>query len=166
MPVAYNENIAEYRDHLGVLERTQSFFELHLSVGLRFALLALAVLALFAALSDITKWYLKPPVAARGKSSRHSMLVYYINRFVLACAVLSMAPAAFYRLGRSNIDPDFAYALQLTSTALLIIYFLSDELIRLLDKSVPLRQALWRCLPFAAGALLLLFVGVNVNVWN
>lgn len=156
--------MSSYLSHLGILERLQNMWELHLSVGMRFALLALVIVSLVAAIGDILQWMIERRDEERGRIPRDLRLTYFINRVVICLAVLGQAPAAFYRLGRTNIDYEFAYALQLVSTALLISYFLTDELVRLLANGTKLKSAAYRCIPLGVAVLLLFLLGVNVDV--
>ena len=145
---------------LGILESLQSLWKLNLAIGLSFALMALAVLALIAAVRDFRNYILRKDWPLNKKT----FLVVYINRAVLALAVLTMAPASFHRLGRGKISPIFAYDLLLISLCLFIVHFLNDELIRLYANGTDNKSAILRCALLGLGALLLIFVGVNVNV--
>lgn len=149
---------------LGVLERMQSSTSINMGMGFRFALIGLAVIAVFTGLQEIKRLYSRKTPAITVDLDPPTYAVWFANRILVAIAVLLASPAGLYRLGAANLfGAEATFQLFQLSCVCMICYFILSELVRLRLTGMSWREARWRTVPFALGFAVLFWVGLTTS---
>lgn len=144
---------------MGVLEKAQDGWTISIAIGVRFALATLAVIAVYTGVREIfTTRNAKREFCFTGDT----YALFFVNRVLIAAAVLLIVPSAAFRLGYGQVASlQVIFWMQILANALLVIYFLISETIRLvLTEALTLHRAIQRSWLFVAAALALGLLGV------